>query len=408
VSIPALSNLQRQAAFGLTPDWTGRLALHGLVTKPDMRHISLALMVFGCAGDGSKTADSASPDSAAEPVDWVSTLGTRGPFSVGYAVEDLVYAQPDGLGDRELRLCWWFPADAEGVVPAKYLLNSIEAPGVWADVVAAAGPHPVVVFSHGHQGFAENSAFLLEHFASHGWVVAAPDHTNNTTFDGGDRDTEIYLQRPWDISAVLDHIEGLPGGHALEGRADTSTVLASGHSFGGYTLMALAGAQHDMDTWSAACADGDAAPFCSTMTPQLESLLRGGFHEPRIHGYLPMAGGDFDKFGVSGLGVVEASIVQLDGGFDSPEERTAVWEAVSGPGDLRVTLDTAGHQSFTDFAGTLGDQELEGLVDAAEGWRVIEVYGMAFGESLRGTGGLASILDGTAPVGEQVTLNHGS
>ena len=34
----------------------------------------------------------------------------------------------------------------------------------------------------------------MSFMASHGYVVAAPDHTGNTTFDGSSRDTSIYYQ----------------------------------------------------------------------------------------------------------------------------------------------------------------------------------------------------------------------
>jgi len=353
---------------------------------------------MGCGGQG------ADDSGALAEGDLVTYLGAPGDHAVGFHVEDISYTQPDGMGDRELRLAWWFPAEAEGVVPARYLFESIEADGVWTDVTPAAGQFPVVVFSHGHQGYAENSAFLMAHLASHGWIAAAPDHTHNTTLDGSERDTEIYLQRPWDISAVIDHLEALPASHLLTGLPDTSTIMASGHSFGGYTMMALAGGAYDMDTWSAACADGDTAAFCSTMTPELETLLRSGFHEPRIGGYVPMAGGDFDKFGESGLGVISQPILQLDGGFDSPDERNRVWDAASSAGDVRVTLDTAGHQSFTDFAGMIGDEDIEGLIDIEEGWRVISVYVSAYGRRLLGESDVDGILDGSEHVGEDITL----
>ena len=45
---------------------------------------------------------------------------------------------------------------------------------------APGGPFPGVVFSHGMAGHRRQSTFLCTHLASHGFVVASPDHVGNT------------------------------------------------------------------------------------------------------------------------------------------------------------------------------------------------------------------------------------
>ena len=42
------------------------------------------------------------------------------------------------------------------------------------------GPFPVVLFSHGYAGFPEQSADLVTHLASWGFVVIAPDHVERS------------------------------------------------------------------------------------------------------------------------------------------------------------------------------------------------------------------------------------
>jgi Platelet-activating factor acetylhydrolase, isoform II len=46
------------------------------------------------------------------------------------------------------------------------------------------GPFPVIVFSHGSSGDAIAYAYTLEALASSGFIVAAPDHVNDTLDDG--------------------------------------------------------------------------------------------------------------------------------------------------------------------------------------------------------------------------------
>ncbi len=45
---------------------------------------------------------------------------------------------------------------------------------------ASGGPYPVVLFSHGFAGFPEQSADLVTHLASWGFVVVAPDHVERS------------------------------------------------------------------------------------------------------------------------------------------------------------------------------------------------------------------------------------
>ena len=52
---------------------------------------------------------------------------------------------------------------------------------------------PVVLFSHGFAGTRLQSKFICSHLASHGYVVAAPDHAGNTFLD-------LNLTTPADVT----------------------------------------------------------------------------------------------------------------------------------------------------------------------------------------------------------------
>ncbi len=342
---------------------------------------------------GPETPETTTP----EVVDPLVRFSEPGPFRVGYAERELTWSGDLQAEPRTLRLATWFPTDATEGLPVTYLGAAIEE-GVLGGVEPTAGPLPVAIFSHGHQGYAENSGFLMEHLASHGWLVLAPDHTGNTTFDGGERETSIYWQRPLDLAAVLDDAASIA--------PVTDEVVAIGHSFGGYTMHAVAGGAYAMDTLEPACADGsDTSDFCSTMDEAQADRFREGLDDPRVAAVVSMAPGDFRLFGDAGIAAIDRPELLLTGGHDPSSETDgdAVWAALDGADDRRVHLPTAGHPAFTDFSGLLGDPP--GSVDPETGWRAIRTYALAFVE-LHGRGDAAGapLLDGEIEVSPEALL----
>ncbi|HMV68230.1 MAG TPA: alpha/beta fold hydrolase, partial [Myxococcota bacterium] len=309
------------------------------------------MWVVACTGGGAGAPD--------EPIDPVAWSEAEGPWRVGYRVSSVTYDAPAGTGERALRLALWYPTEAEQGREPRYL-GLFSAPGVLDAPPAAPGPFPVVVFSHGHQGYAESVGNLMAFFASRGWVVAAPDHTGNTSFDGADRDTEIYFQRPADISAVLDHVlgGGEPDLPAVEPR-----VLGIGHSFGGYTMLALAGAAWDVDGLEVTCAAGGSG-ICSTWSEAYADQFRLGAWEDRISGVVLLAGGDFDRFGAAGIGQIEVPVEQMTGGLDhgNADDRDRLWDALPAPA-WRAHTEHGGHQAWTDYAGVAGVDTDPGVLD---------------------------------------------
>lgn len=286
-------------------------------------------------------------------------LASRGALNVGYSAEVLTYTDPLGA-ERELDLIHWFPTEQDSGAKAEYL--GIKRDDVYLD----AEPLPdtrTVVFSHGHQGFPEAAGFLMVHLASWGYHVVAMEHAGDTTFDGGDRETEIYYQRPHDVSATLDHL-------------GVEQTVALGHSFGGYTTFALSGATYDPEV--VACPEGEERrDFCDTMTEEKQSLFLDGFRDERILATVPMAAGDYDLFGASGIANVATPTLMMTGDCDHPPGSFAdeLWENLGGDKTGLVLAD-GGHNSFTNFAGTLDNCDV--LIDPEEGWTVIQGWTLAF------------------------------
>ena len=123
------------------------------------------------------------------------------------------------------------------------------------------GTIPVMVYSHGLGDRPDAYQVEAEHLASYGFVVATPQHPGSDesqweAFQAGLSD-QIYLvsdfvDRPQDVSYLLDQLEARNASE-FEGRLDLDNVGVGGHSFGGYTALALAGASLNFDYLEQQC-----------------------------------------------------------------------------------------------------------------------------------------------------------
>ena len=132
------------------------------------------------------------------------------------------------------------------------------------------GRFPVVLFSPGSAGVRTQNTAWAEELASHGYVVAAPDHpydsaavvlTDGRTIHAkiastGDRDKDDKLAVGWtavraaDLSFVLTQLGRLDRGEIagpLTGRLDTGHVAVTGHSMGGAAALQTARQDHRFD-----------------------------------------------------------------------------------------------------------------------------------------------------------------
>jgi predicted dienelactone hydrolase len=191
--------------------------------------LHLAVLMLGTLG--------ASPARASDVPD------VLGPWAVGHTEFTAV---DTARADRELPLDIWYPVDADDAV-GDFTFYSLVGPLGFdstvarADVpVSSAGPRPLIVFSHGFGGINIQSFRLMEHLASHGFVVVSPEHTGNTQSDGSSPDPEA--DRYPDVAFVIDEMEvhNATPGDDFAGRIDTQNVGVAGHSFGGMTAQFMA------------------------------------------------------------------------------------------------------------------------------------------------------------------------
>lgn len=171
----------------------------------------------------------------------------HGPYWVGtteFVIED---------EERPIPVTMWYPAlradaDVEEItysnaVIGHAILEATPDPGQ--------GPYPLVIFSHGGGASRQVGVYSTEHLASYGFVVIALEHPGSN-IEASMAEPEEFAEnvvtdlvdRPHDISRVIDYAITLnETGSVLEGLIDTQSVAVTGHSFGGYTAYAAAGAR---------------------------------------------------------------------------------------------------------------------------------------------------------------------
>ncbi|MCS7031028.1 MAG: alpha/beta hydrolase [Gloeomargarita sp. SKYG116] len=114
---------------------------------------------------------------------------------------------------------------------------------------------PTVVISHGLGDSRQSFAYLAEHLASYGLAVVLPEHPGSDArrlqqvLDGQANEYIIpqeLVDRPQDIRFVLDALADQP--------INRERVLVVGHSYGGYTALAVGGARLNLAHLSQVCA----------------------------------------------------------------------------------------------------------------------------------------------------------
>ncbi|GAA4425323.1 alpha/beta hydrolase family protein [Acidovorax lacteus] len=140
--------------------------------------------------------------------------------------------------------------------------------GPWLPVVAPGAPasaaplRGLLLLSHGTGGDALGHHSLATRLAAAGYLVAALRHPGDHWQDRSLMTSGRYFsERPRQVSQVLDALLAHPEWGA---RIPAQRVGAVGHSAGGYTVLALAGAQAEPDRARRHCASAHDDPgFCA-------------------------------------------------------------------------------------------------------------------------------------------------
>ncbi|GAA6617722.1 alpha/beta hydrolase [Scytonema sp. NUACC26] len=138
----------------------------------------------------------------------------------------------------------------------RFLLTDIYLPNTQGRV-------PVIVVSHGLGSDSSNFTYVATHLASHGFAVVVPNHPGSDTkqlrslLNGKTNEVappDEFQNRPLDIKYILDRLEDLNKVDSrYKGRLNLQQVGVFGHSFGGYTALALAGARVNFERLAKDC-----------------------------------------------------------------------------------------------------------------------------------------------------------
>jgi predicted dienelactone hydrolase len=129
----------------------------------------------------------------------------------------------------------------------------------------------LIVLSHGNSGTELGHSSLAEALAQGGYLVAALRHPGDNWQDRSllqASSARYFTDRPQHVSRVIDALLRDPAwSERIAKDAQGPRVGAVGHSAGGYTVLALAGGQPDMQRISAHCqAHGSEDPiFCGVV-----------------------------------------------------------------------------------------------------------------------------------------------
>ena len=221
--------------------------------------------------------------------------------------------------------------DGKGPGPEghRQLYIDVVRPTVWR------GQAPVMVFSHGLSSSPEARHRWASHLASHGIVVVLPQHPGSdaqqvANFQAGLSqqvfELQEFIDRPLDITFVLNELERL-NPTEFDGRLNLAQVGVGGHSLGGYTALAVAGAELNFPHLEQAC-DARSSPAQNRRFIHLNmSLLLQcqaldlprqpyTFRDPRVNSVLLINPVNSSIFGPEGLAAVTVPVMIIAGSHD--------------------------------------------------------------------------------------------
>lgn len=192
----------------------------------------LFTMVPGCGSDHEPLEQKVEPLST-------ENLLAPGAYAVGYAetvLED--HNRPTmpnrtypGSNSRVLPVSVWYPRDTDPGGPAN---EQRDAP-----FAARAAPAPLVVYSHGFLGNRRGGAYIAQHLATHGYVVAAVDFPLSSFNAPGGATLGDLGNQPGDVRFLIDSISDAAGPvlGRFAGVVDRARIGLTGLSLGGATTL---------------------------------------------------------------------------------------------------------------------------------------------------------------------------
>lgn len=188
-------------------------------------------------------------------------------------------------------------------------------------------PAPVIVISHGLGSDRTSFVYLAQQLASYGFAVAVPEHPGSNADQLrallAGRENEVvepseFINRPLDVKYLLDELQRIDAANPSI-QLNLQQVGAIGQSFGGYTVLALAGASLNMKQLKTNCVNLNETLNASLLLqcralelPQSQYNLR----DPRIKAAIAINPVTSSIFGQAGLSQVKIPIMIVSSSAD--------------------------------------------------------------------------------------------
>lgn len=212
------------------------------------------------------------------------------------------------------------------------------------------GKRPLVLFSHGSGGDFRNYGWLLRALTDGGYAVATLNHPGNSAGDNSGEGLVRVWDRPQDLSRVLDDILSQP---SLSATIDAGRIGAVGHSSGGYTALALAGAVFNPENMRAYCEGSDRGPDCDLAVDAVQvdyTGATGSYRDDRVRAVVALAPAVGPAIEVDSLASVAIPVLVVAAVDDEilPHASHATYYATQVPGAELWELPAGGHFLFME------------------------------------------------------------
>ncbi len=368
----------------------------GMILSPFLLRVGvgwflLAWLLFAPACDTQPAPDTQEDPGLCPPISPTINLADA---VAGHREDSMIYT-PAWAPTREVPLHVWYPTAATTGSEVSYL-DLFDDPGSLGDAPFQ-GPDsecllPLVLYSHGYQGWGGNGTDVLRQFVRNGWIAAAPDHTDNTLADNVEpHPVGFSLTRVADIQQAIDHLANLPEEDPLAGRIDTEHVLVLGHSRGGQTAWLLSGPTFDPVALEEACAAS--ATGC---TQAERDAYAQPIDEPRVVAVGPLDGSaGTDVVAEEGWDTRSKPVLSMT---QESQDAADAYARAAGEGVIWVQIHEACHESFTSTA-------LPCDLPKEEGLEIVTTWLTAWGATqVQGQTGWEELLSGDELLSDRTTV----
>ena len=327
--------------------------------------------------------------SAIAPFSFASGRKDKQPVVSPVGFSSLQFSAPEdynwrGSPNRALSGVVWYPAVASSEEEKDQYIGPPDAPLFYAGRAAKDAPiapaftkFPLIALSHGTGGSAMQMAWLGASLAARGYIVVAVNHPGNNAVTG--YTTQGFFEgweRARDISTA---ITGMLADPRFGSKIDPDRIGAAGFSYGGYTMMELAGATSDWTRLLSWCDQSNGACSPPEMPDLLEkfraikqqpdvqqALQHAGdsYRDPRIRAVFAIAPAVASAFSPESLRKIAIPVEIVAGEADHiapPPENARFFASNIKGAKLAILPGGVGHYTFLDVGTEAGKKQLPQL-----------------------------------------------